>query len=488
MEVTLEGDVPPMIRTAHGELGAPDPETPISSSEPGYATSGSDHFNPDRDTRRPRVNEYSDPFTPSTAPFKRLSAFDAIREDESLDVRDQREVPITIGGSPSPDDAVFYANIVVDLAVGARVRIPSVGSGTRVVRARLGVGARDLPFRMFRDGADNWFLQSIGLEAPVRARLILVLAIARAAFGGAFADRSWADLPPTLPLPERLARDAAVVREAIGVNRSMRPRDVVATLVQYFRTFDESGEPLPERGSVYLDLALSKRGVCRHRAFAFLVTAESLGIPTRLVTNEAHAWVEVHDGTLWRRVDLGGAGQLETHSESDAGRATYEPPPDPFRWPPGSKRGSDMLADARALAVDAAGHDPDQAFGASVARHAETRTADSRANAPPTSSSGVGEGAGTLLALEVIDSTAHRGFPLRVRGRASAGGDPCAHVSVEVVLREPKTTREFLLGTLATDDRGAFAGNLVVGGLTSLGDYDIAVRTPGDTRCAPGEN
>ena len=36
------------------------------------------------------------------------------------------------------------------------------------------------------------------------------------------------------------------------------------------------------------DLALSQKGVCRHRAFAFLVTALYLGIPTRVVDGLAY--------------------------------------------------------------------------------------------------------------------------------------------------------------------------------------------------------
>ena len=50
-----------------------------------------------------------------------------------------------------------------------------------------------------------------------------------------------------------------------------------------------------------------QKGVCRHRAFAFLVTALGLGIPARMVANEAHAWVEVRGETGWQRIDLGGA-------------------------------------------------------------------------------------------------------------------------------------------------------------------------------------
>ena len=36
-----------------------------------------------------------------------------------------------------------------------------------------------------------------------------------------------------------------------------------------------------------VDLALSKKGVCRHRAYAFTITAQGLGIPARMVMNEA---------------------------------------------------------------------------------------------------------------------------------------------------------------------------------------------------------
>ena len=84
---------------------------------------------------------------------------------------------------------------------------------------------------------------------------------------------------------------------------------MVAKLVAYFRSFVDSDEFPTDRDDVYLALALSKKGVCRHRAFAFLVTALGLGLPARMITNEAHAWVEVSDGSLWRRIDLGGAGR-----------------------------------------------------------------------------------------------------------------------------------------------------------------------------------
>jgi transglutaminase-like putative cysteine protease len=106
-----------------------------------------------------------------------------------------------------------------------------------------------------------------------------------------------------------VARAAAEVAAHIGVSRAQAPREVVARLVAYFRSFVDSDEFPTDRDDVYLALALSKKGVCRHRAFAFLVTALGLGLPVRMIANEAHAWVEVNDGSLWRRIDLGGAGR-----------------------------------------------------------------------------------------------------------------------------------------------------------------------------------
>src|SRR5262249_50796144 len=87
-------------------------------------------------------------------------------------------------------------------------------------------------------------------------------------------------------------------------------------------------------GDVYLDLAYSKRGVCRHRAFAFVLTANAAGIPARYVTNEAHAFVEVRvPDRGWIRIDLGGAAsELEVANASE--KAIYRPrAPDPSPRP-----------------------------------------------------------------------------------------------------------------------------------------------------------
>jgi transglutaminase-like putative cysteine protease len=502
MQVTVAGDLPAAIQTPSGIVSAPDPRSPTSPAGSAYGAADDFTFRPDRNTQRPEVTGYDEPFTPSTAPFKRLDAYDAVRPDYQLYVRDTRLVALPPGAAAGADDDAFYADLVVDLAPGRTVRIPSVGPGARVVRAHVGVGADDFPFKVMHDGADNWFLQAT-VRAPVRARAVMELAIARGAFGGQMGNPSWHELPFVPPLPDNVARDAAQVSAAIGVSRAQRPREVTARLVQYFRGFADSNDPPQGHGSVYLDLALSKKGVCRHRSFAFLVTAQSLGIPTRLVQNEAHAWVEVHDGTLWRRIDLGGAGHM-VNPESDASpeRTVYRPPPDAFTWPQNAERGDDMVADARARANaggtgrQGAGSGGGASTAASGGPSKPSPASPARGTASTPEPPGIRGGEDrderprSAITLTLDDADAHRGLPLHIRGRVRADNEPCPHVAVEILLRDPaaRPERLVLVGTVATGDDGAFVGGIVVPAATPLGDYDAVARTPGDARCGPGSS
>ena len=106
----------------------------------------------------------------------------------------------------------------------------------------------------------------------------------------------------------------------IGIESSMSDTQIVTLLAEYFRGFIAT--PLPSQGrtdNLYLDIALSGIGVCRHRAIAFVLTANALGVPARYVHNEAHAFAEVEFATGgWRRIDLGGAAEgLQIHGDPD---------------------------------------------------------------------------------------------------------------------------------------------------------------------------
>jgi transglutaminase-like putative cysteine protease len=501
MHIALEGDLPAALLTPSGLVSAPDPRQLPSASEVAYGGAGSSSFTPDRNTGRPDVSGYDDPFTPSTAPFKRLEAFDAVRADYQLSVRDTRLTPVAINSVVGVDDDAFYADVVVSASPDGLARIPSVGPGARIVRARLGVGDEDVAFRVMHDGADNWFLHTPAVLGTTRARLVMEVAIARGAFGGQWADRPWGDLPLVPPLPDNVARDATLVRSAIGVSRRMSPREAIGRLVEYFRAFNDSQDPPQGQGNVYLDLALSKKGVCRHRAFAFLVTAQSLGIPSRMVLNEAHAWVEVHDGSLWRRIDLGGAGRMQVSASAAPSvgpeRAIHRPPPDSFAWPQNAERGDDMIAGARSQAASAGGGPaPYESAGGEGDAARRGRDGRSDPNATPGAAGTPGptsEGDSRpvpVISLRAAEADARRGLPLHVRGEVRADGEPCSHVAVDLWLRDAsaKPARAILLGTVATGDDGAFSDGIVVPASTPLGDYDIVARSHGDARCADGES
>jgi Transglutaminase-like superfamily len=481
--LAVDGDLPAALNTPSGVVSAPDPHRPPSASGSGRSldsalTSAAPNarFHPDRDTHRPDVVPYDDPFTPSTAPFKRLLAFDVVDSSYTLSVRDPRLVPLaprTPAAADGTDDS-FFADLVVDLVPDRPVRIPSVGPGAKIVRAHAGVGSTDVSVRFLHDTADNWFV--VG-DVSTRARLVMELAIARASFGGAFAEPSWSDLPKASPLPANVARAAAEVAARIGVSRGLSPRDAVAKLVAYFRSFADSDEFPTDRDDVYLALALSKKGVCRHRAFAFLVTALGLGLPTRMIANEAHAWVEVNDGSLWRRIDLGGAGRAM--DAALAGGVKHDAPPDPFAWPPNATRGDDLADRARTATASPGGQGGgESAKNAAAAASSASESHDSfggPADDRPSS----------RVSLSIDDSSARRGGSLRVHGDVSAEGAACGHVLVDLGLRDGRGL-DLRLGTLATDDEGKYDGTLMIPSAIPLGDYDLSARTSGDSRCGRG--
>ncbi|MCC6556233.1 MAG: transglutaminase domain-containing protein [Polyangiaceae bacterium] len=489
---TLDGDLPAAIQTPSGVATAPDPRSPPSTQQQVYSGASSDSspdstYEPDRDTRRPNVENYDDPFSPATAPFKRLSAYDEVGPDYGLRVHRRELSPVKVGGSVGQGDEPFYGDIAVDLIPDQPVRIPTVGPAARLLRMHVNP---DQPVTILSDGADNWFVKG---TTRARVRLVVELAIQRATFGSEFADVDWGVLSAHRPAPYA-GHDAAFeeVARAIGVSRAMRPRDALRKMVEYFRSFAPSDDPPRARDDIYLDLALSKKGVCRHRSFAFLVTALHLGIPARMVVNEAHAWVEVFDATLWHRIDLGGAA-LNMEQDIDPGRPPYVPPPDPYAWPESRDSGQDLADRSRA---EQQAQSPGQGNAgspgaASSSSPAISASAGAPLAPPPPSSSAPSSqidpaGAQTEVTVSAIDKDIRRGLPLHLQGHVSGDGGPCGHVRVDVILASDALPQGIVVGSLSTDDRGRYDGAVIVPRDFAVGDYDLVVGTPGDPRCNAG--
>jgi hypothetical protein len=130
------------------------------------------------------------------------------------------------------------------------------------------------------------------------------------------------------------ARDSARVGAAQDRRREARTDEVQrrSTLIDYFRGF-EAGAAADRRATSTSTWPVVARGVCRHRAFAFMITANAAGIATRYVTNEAHAFAEVlRPGTGWLAIDLGGArarargGQRRREGDAPAALAPIRSP------------------------------------------------------------------------------------------------------------------------------------------------------------------
>jgi hypothetical protein len=475
---SYDGALPAAIDTPSGVLAAP-PQARVAPTEVAYGGSATPDsidasYRIDRDTTRPDSVRYDDPFIPAVTPFKRQYAFDALDEGFEFVVRDKILRPIEIGGEARPDEDQFYGDLFVDVVPSVPVRIPSVGPGSRVLVAR---AEPALKFELSRDGADNWFITA---DARERVRLVLELSIPRRVFGSEFGDASWAELArtvPALPPPARVA--AADVLAAIGVSQAQRPRDAVRTLIDYFRGFAPSADaPHASSGAaLYAELALSRKGVCRHRAYAFVVSALALGIPARLVRNEAHAWVEVFDGLAWHRVDLGGAAShidYEQHSSEHQ----HRPPADPYRWPPGGESAGDLSAEAASKSArDQPASPKEPVPSARPARPpplAGSAAPDSERATEPRSQAEVS------LSSDVHELS--RGARLHVFGSAGKEHERCAFARVDIALRD-SVGAEHWLGALATDQRGAYDGRVTLPFEIDVGDYSVVASTPLSAQC-----
>ncbi|MBI2395410.1 MAG: transglutaminase domain-containing protein [Deltaproteobacteria bacterium] len=474
--------------TTSGKITAPDPGRPIDTKTPVYGAKADEKFVPDRDTRRVDRLPYDDPFRPRLAPFKRLVAFDLVDSDYSLRVADPKRVKVDVGVEALKGVAaykavdVFYADVAVDLNAGVPVRIPSAVGGNIIKRAHV---SPPVAFKLERDGADNLFILA---ESSGKARLVMEIEAARDAFGGAELSEDWADLGhvtvPALPAAVQHAADEFVTKDLRIDKATSSPRDVVRALVRYFREFKESEDPPPNTGDIYLDLVRAKKGVCRHRAFGFLITALSMKIPTRFVHNEAHAWVEVGNGSLWYRIDLGGAGRLldDKTEKPEKEQPAYSSPDDPYSWPAGATKGSDLLPPSS----PSPGTGPTGGGTTSPTpppSPPSSASGSAPSTAPPSKVTLAVPGAPSEDALELL-----RLREFVVKGRVvDASGAPCKSVRVDFKISS-NTAGERVVGTLPTDADGNYEGKLAIPREANLGEYTLVAHTPGAGTCGQGSS
>jgi hypothetical protein len=458
-----------------------------------------DRITPDRTTTHDGVLRYRAEFNPSVVPFKRMTAMDAVGPDYALHVRNRTLQPAPVAKvPPAPDRDLFWGSLVLRLAGGRPVPIPSVAPSARILSYT--TTPRDTRVRFFRDSADNFWVQ-----AAHRGRLrIVFLCDAPRRY---FSPR----VPPTVTvahvpvhlrprIPPDVREAAKRVIQQIGVDRRATLRRQLERLVAYFRNF-RPGELPRITGDTYLDIALSQRGVCRHRSFAFVITAHALGIPARYVQNEAHAFTEVFIPRMgWARLDLGGASsELQVSGARD--KAVHAPGPDPFPSPSRYATGYSRLNRG------VTGIRPSQRIRRSSYRVALDRFDRSRAG--ETAGGGAGEpSAGrtevdpslppevdgeetpapdqqpgrkaTQISVYTSARSVFRGEQIAVWGRVTADGKGAVGLKVQFYLSRDSRVSDAMLGATVTGTDGRFSVSLSVPTAVKVGRYRVFAATPGD--------
>lgn len=297
-------------------------------------------FRPDRQTELNADVAYHETFDPAISPWKRLVALERIAlDDDGVPVIVKPETPnlrdVPLSSGPGVGSEVFVGHVTLDFSTSHTIALPSIAPHAELFSVRSSV---DVPLQIVRDQSDNFFVvyqPRFGRAEDVPPFAITFgMSAPRDYFGGGVPDvRVNALEGRVLPVPNTVARDGLIFANELGLSRRSTFREALEILTAHFRSFQESREPPPDTGNIYLDLARGRRGICRHRAYAFVLTAAALGMHARFVHNEAHAWVEVEvpvasnypRQTRWLRVDLGGAAATPRVTGLEHARSVHRP-------------------------------------------------------------------------------------------------------------------------------------------------------------------
>ena len=521
-EIVLHEYVPPVGQPSTStampsEIRVDDRTLPRPSGQPGPGASErvvepdrTTRIDPDRTTTHDGTLRYRAQFNPSVVPFKRMTAMDAVGPQYSLHVRDRSLQPVRVlKVPPSPDRDLFWGSLALS-GRGRPLPIPSVAPEARILSYTTTPPSVEVGF--FRDSADNFWVKT-GHRGPLR--LVFLTDAPRRYFSPRVPPMvTVGEVPRAMRprLPAAVQSAAQRVIQQVGVDRRASLMRQLDRLVAYFRNFRAGALPRIT-GDTYLDIALSQRGVCRHRSFAFVITAHALGIPARYVQNEAHAFTEVFVPRMgWARVDLGGASnELQVLDASE--KAVHAPGPDPFPSPSsfatnysrlnrnvtGVRPAQRLRRSTYRVALDSYDRSGATSGGATSGGAAAGTpsgpttgdVADSPTTATPGEEAGdeVGDDAPepapprrqpTQISVFTSARSVFRGEQVAVWGRVTtAQGQGASGLRVELFLSQDGRVSDALLGATVTGEDGRFTTTLAVP-VVKVGQYRVFAATAGD--------
>ncbi len=473
---------------------------PANPSEPvlgagGFAADRQTSMQPDDNTGPDGTLQYVSVFNPDVLPFKRMTTFDTIAEDYTLHVGRTALTDLAVGGTTDPKKRDrFWGDVLLQLKPGVDVPLPSVAPDMRILSYEV---KPKIKLSFSKDGADNFYVRSDDSGASGQYRLVFYADADAGYFAPSLPPRSYrvrdviANTPPELEpnVPPAVRKQAQITLGKLGIDASYDLGVAFNRLVGYFRAF-QAGDIANPTGNLYRDLCDSQAGVCRHRSFAFAVTANALGIPTRYVQNEAHAFVEVWFPIRgWQRIDLGGAALRMNVTGADNKTLHRPRAEDPFQKPPEYKdQYTQLEGEIRGLtdqqvADKKQGLDQAPPSGA-IGQQASDATTPDRITPDPTLPVQPQDPAKPTPELLVTssDTSAFRGDFVHVEGVVRVAGKGLADRRVDVFLAPAGRGGEgaIALGPAVTRPDGGFSTDLPVPAALDLARYEILLSTAED--------
>jgi len=505
----------------------------------GQSSAGMDRqteLKPDMNTGPDSTLHYAGVFNPDVLPFKRMTSLDAIRDDYRMYVSRTILTELPVGGTH--DERThdrFVGDVRIKLSPGVDVALPSVAPDMRILHYKV---HPKTTVKFLKDGADNFYVRTDDKNANGEFQLIFTVDADSRYFAPSLPANKYTveevarRAPPEYvpQIPEQVLEQArkTLKKSKIDIDRNY-PLDIAFNrLVSYFRAF-EAGDIKNPTGDTYRDLCDSQSGVCRHRSFAFMVTANAVGIPTRYVQNEAHAFVEVwFPERGWQRIDLGGAAlRMDVANMSD--KEIHRPrADDPFAKPPeysnqytqldgdirglsqkqiaDKKKSLDQAPSSGAVATGARkGSDQSGSGAGSGGKTGEQKLGPGSAGDPtdvadnpfgtdritPDPTAPVKEQDPTKPTPELLvttaDTSAFRGDALHVEGSARARGKGIPNHRVDVYLAPQGLGGQGskAIGYAITGPDGTFKVDLQVPSNLDLAKYEIRLATSDDATYNP---